>query len=592
MRSIIIFFILLFFGEVCAQVTFFNNGQVVKVTNGGNIFINGNLTDDGTTANIINDGIIETVNDLYNGDFTIQNNATVEGSGEFRVEGDWINNATFISDFFINTSRVILTGNNQFITGTNVTTFYDLEMGNFNTLKTMTLNAIVTDSLILRNNELAAESNVLYFVNQDPGAISASITYGDEGYISTQLNGYLARLVNNISNYAFPMGSSVGTYRYRPVVMKPTTVTLDTFFVGMLNYDALTDGYYTDSLDTNLCLVNKDYYHAILRSNSTDADISIFYDPLTDIYAFDRLANWNNPLNQHWNLMPTSAPGIPVSGYTPVTELAWSNFTEKPYTLSAEKRIAPIITPPSFLCKGMDSVLFTASGSTEPYHWTFPVGVDIVSSQGNDSVYVNWGLVSGNVIVYGDTSGLCPSKNAFLLPGFSSNVIASFTTDTNILYADKPVQFIDQSTGGAVSWDWTFEEQLTSEIQNPKHVFVKPGEYNVILLVTDSLGCEDTASIRLSILEYFFVPNVFTPNGDGFNDQFMIPFAVGDGGTYLLQIYNRWGQLIFETTNYKLAWDGYNLNGELATSGTYYFVLTAFTPSKDYSTTGYLTLLR
>jgi len=85
-----------------------------------------------------------------------------------------------------------------------------------------------------------------------------------------------------------------------------------------------------------------------------------------------------------------------------------------------------------------------------------------------------------------------------------------------------------------------------------------PGTYTVWLIVTDNKNCVDSTSRLIVIRDMFtfYVPNAFTPNGDGINDFFM-PFGLNaDTDYYKMTIYNRWGQVVFQTNNINSAWDG------------------------------------
>jgi gliding motility-associated-like protein len=86
---------------------------------------------------------------------------------------------------------------------------------------------------------------------------------------------------------------------------------------------------------------------------------------------------------------------------------------------------------------------------------------------------------------------------------------------------------------------------------------------------------------------------VFTPDGDGVNDVWYIPNS--GMKEFHVTIYDRWGAKVFETTADEIHWDGHSRSGHLLSDGTYYYVLKAILKSgageKDYSTTGYVTLL-
>ncbi|MCB0401301.1 MAG: gliding motility-associated C-terminal domain-containing protein, partial [Flavobacteriales bacterium] len=125
------------------------------------------------------------------------------------------------------------------------------------------------------------------------------------------------------------------------------------------------------------------------------------------------------------------------------------------------------------------------------------------------------------------------------------------------------IEFTNLSTGDGLTYLWNFGSGLspdTSAEQNPVFVYPNdnPGQYNVLLTVTNQYGCVDTISgtVFVNDVYLFYVPNAFTPDGDGKNEIFR-PYGDGiDFTQYSMQIFDRWGELIFETTNAERGWDG------------------------------------
>ena len=113
------------------------------------------------------------------------------------------------------------------------------------------------------------------------------------------------------------------------------------------------------------------------------------------------------------------------------------------------------------------------------------------------------------------------------------------------------------------------------------------------MLVATHGGCSDTArkTITVDAAEVLIVPNIFTPNGDGINDQF---FIISSGmSTLACDIYNRWGQLVYCIKSINQTWDGIMNNGNHASEGTYFYILQAKGyDGKEYKKDGALTLLR
>ncbi len=121
------------------------------------------------------------------------------------------------------------------------------------------------------------------------------------------------------------------------------------------------------------------------------------------------------------------------------------------------------------------------------------------------------------------------------------------------------VQFTDLSTiaapGSIIGWSWEFGDGAIDSIQNPAHLYAEGGEYNVRLTVTSDDSCTNSVEQQISVGAYtFYTPNAFTPNGDNLNDAFE---PKGRGITkYRLLIYDRWGNIVFETYSLDDKWNG------------------------------------
>lgn len=151
---------------------------------------------------------------------------------------------------------------------------------------------------------------------------------------------------------------------------------------------------------------------------------------------------------------------------------------------------------------------------------------------------------------------------------FSTNIVANTITINPGVPVD--VCFTDLSTG-AVSWDWSFN--AISSQQNPCFTLSDTGYFCAQLAITDANGCVDTTFHCVNAISEatYIIPNVFTPNGDGTNDVFIIDAAgVRD---FHCEIYDRWGVLIAEWDNAASGWDGHTTSGLEATDGVYYYVM-------------------
>ncbi len=141
----------------------------------------------------------------------------------------------------------------------------------------------------------------------------------------------------------------------------------------------------------------------------------------------------------------------------------------------------------------------------------------------------------------------------------------------NPTLSNPMVQFTDQSVQ-ASSWAWIFDIEGASTDQNPTHIFQDTGSYNVMQFVTHENGCRDTAIATIVIrpdLKYF-LPNAFTPNGDGLNDVYVGKGNLFGARNFNFTIWNRYGDKIFETTDPAQGWNGRVGNvGDLVQPGVY-----------------------
>jgi gliding motility-associated-like protein len=154
---------------------------------------------------------------------------------------------------------------------------------------------------------------------------------------------------------------------------------------------------------------------------------------------------------------------------------------------------------------------------------------------------------------------------------------SAFTWEPELITEIKPVvQFHNLSTGA--SWyQWDFGDGDSSSLVNPEHKYLGAGNYEVSLISVSSKGCKDTAKAIIKILEQytFYAPTAFSPDGDRNNDFFYImAHGIKEEGFYL-EIYDRWGEVIWKTDKFykhlerSEKWDGRAKNNNIVPIGTY-----------------------
>jgi gliding motility-associated-like protein len=171
-------------------------------------------------------------------------------------------------------------------------------------------------------------------------------------------------------------------------------------------------------------------------------------------------------------------------------------------------------------------------------------------------------------------------------------VMATAGRDTAAVVG-QPLQL--QASGGA-TYQWLPGTSLSAtDIANPVANFPESytGSIRYLVRVTTPEGCTDTASLQVRIFATnpsVFIPNAFTPNGDGRNDL-LRPIAAGMQRVEVFAVYNRWGQLLFSSQDGR-GWDG-NASGKPQQTGVYVWMVKAIDYNgKPYIQKGTVTLLR
>ena len=198
------------------------------------------------------------------------------------------------------------------------------------------------------------------------------------------------------------------------------------------------------------------------------------------------------------------------------------------------------------------------------------------------------GLCAGEsytVSVTDDNS--CEQSNTTIFftqpPAFDANV-----STTNYLGAAKPplnVNFVDSTYLGTIhpmlfTWMWPdggiepIPWEFGESGMNISYSFTEVGENKVNLIVLNrTTGCTDTLDFVIDVQGLGEIHNVFSPNGDGTNDEFV--FENHGMDILSVMIFNRWGQKVFETDVSSAKWNGEDMKGNEEAAGTYFYVLTA-----------------
>ncbi|MBU3676096.1 MAG: T9SS type B sorting domain-containing protein [Chitinophagaceae bacterium] len=207
-------------------------------------------------------------------------------------------------------------------------------------------------------------------------------------------------------------------------------------------------------------------------------------------------------------------------------------------------------------------------GTINFWNWSFGDGTgsgiqNPVNSFANIGQQYNVRLISGNSFGCRDTASRI----------LTVDYVNVFAGNDTIIVKNYNYQF---NGSGADNFSWSPSTYLSdANIANPTAVFPDTGLYTYILHGTTNQGCDDYDTIRIRVADgpYITLPNAFTPNGDGLNDFFSILYA-GYKKLNYMRIYNRWGELVYQTADFRKGWDGKH-KGRDAEVGTYFWIISA-----------------
>lgn len=238
-----------------------------------------------------------------------------------------------------------------------------------------------------------------------------------------------------------------------------------------------------------------------------------------------------------------------------------------------------VITGDTILCTGESTVLTGSGGSL--FNWS--------TGANTPSITVD---IPGTYSL--TVSGACGSDEASVAVSLTSTVVSA-TASPSSGAAPLTVTFAAQTDPPATNWEWDLGDGSLSTASAPTEQFGTPGVYEVTLVVIDANGCSGSTSLSITVTDQgpssVFVPNVFSPNGDGKNDQFRI---ISTGLASLdVSIFNRWGKEVAAIDQPNGYWSGRANGAEPVVEGTYFYTLVATgTDGRSYKQQGTITVLR
>ena len=234
-----------------------------------------------------------------------------------------------------------------------------------------------------------------------------------------------------------------------------------------------------------------------------------------------------------------------------------------------------------------DTITYTISSppllvSTSPVIQVCPgdsayISASAIGGYGNH--YFLWpstGETTAGIWVYPSASSVyqvlvSDECQTFTVSGFCQVLVvkpvANFMILNNSITEGLPISFLNQTQNG-YAYTWLFGDGGTSYDIHPVHTYGAEGTYYVTLFATDINGCKDSITKPIFIQEelYIYIPNTFIPDENRINDYFSGSFI---GVEWIkIEIFNRWGELVFESEDLNFAWDG-KYNGDDIQSGCF-----------------------
>jgi gliding motility-associated-like protein len=258
-------------------------------------------------------------------------------------------------------------------------------------------------------------------------------------------------------------------------------------------------------------------------------------------------------------------------------------------TIRLSPEVKAMFATPANGCVPYNAVFTNNSLGGLNFLWDF--GDGSTSTEDNPShLYATVGSYKVRLTAYDSTSCNRIDDTTFTIT-VSPIPTASFSYNPTEPKENTFTNFVNQSTG-ATKFIWNFGDGDTSNLENPKHIFDATATYNVCLNAANDVGCSDDTCIevRSLIKPLVDVPSAFTPGKFGANSSIKV---VGFGIKEMdWNIYNRWGQKVYESNSLKSAWDG-TYKGKLQPMDVYSYTLkVTFSNGQKVTKTGDITLLR
>lgn len=281
------------------------------------------------------------------------------------------------------------------------------------------------------------------------------------------------------------------------------------------------------------------------------------------------------------------------------------NCESTPLVLTTNVILAPLPVPQITvdLDNKCEPAVFTLTNMTDPnmteyLYWEISDG-QVFVNQESITTQEMWSGQYNVQLVITSPFGCIDSTTFINYLTVHPKPVADFNSSPSpVLMFNTQVQLTNYSTNGD-SYEWFIESGMPaySQLKHVQTMFPDgvPGEYDVMLITTSEFGCVDTSEQIIIVLPevILYAPNSFTPDDDEHNQDWGIHIEGIDIYNFSLLIYNRWGEVIWESKDPSAKWDG-TFNGQIVPQGTYVWTIDAKDTINDnkYQYTGYINVIR
>ena len=308
------------------------------------------------------------------------------------------------------------------------------------------------------------------------------------------------------------------------------------------------------------------------------------------------------PQSFTWDYGDGSAPEISFNGahtfpsvgnYTVSLQLNDNNFCNSPETKTLNLSVNPLVkakfSTPAVGCAPYQASFLNQSGTAD-VTWLFSDGTSS-NVENPVKIFSNPGTYQVRLIARDLNTCNKSDTSGYFTIIVSEKPTADFSWSPNPPVRNTPTRFTNLSIGGT-HYLWNFGDGVSSTLTNPSHQYIETGSFTAQLITYNQYDCTDTFSLTITTLidPLLDVPNAFTPGRFGENAVVSIK---GFGISKLdWKIYNRWGQMVFQTTDFNKGWDG-SFKGKLQPMDVYAYTLdVVFSDGRKSRKTGDITLIR